>query len=325
MAGVLPNFDELTAAAGIVHAVMAPTPQYCWPLICRRVGTEVWLKHENHTPAGAFKIRGGIVYLDSLRRTQPEVHRLVTATRGNHGQSVAIAATRAGLRADVYVPTGNSVEKNAAMRAQGANLIEAGDDFQAAVERAKSAAGEPGVEFVPSFHPALVAGVGSYAMELFGSVGDLDTVYVPVGMGSGACGLIAARDALGLPTRIVGVVATGAPAYALSIEAGHVVTTESADTLVDGVACRAPNAQAVDVLANGLERIVRVPDTAVAEAMRHLFADTHNVAEPAGAIAFAALMSERAQLAGRKVAAILTGGNVDSDLFAHVLAGGDLR
>ena len=322
---MLPNLDELTAAAEIVHAVMPPTAQYCWPLVCERVGTEVWIKHENHTPAGAFKVRGGIVYLDDLRRTRPDVHRLVTATRGNHGQSVAISATRAGIAADVYVPSGNSTEKNRAMRAQGANLIEAGADFQAAVEQARAAAAEPGVEFLPSYHSALVAGVGSYAMELLTAVPDLDSVYVPVGMGSGACGVIAARNALGLSTKVVGVVAVGAPAYALSIAAGHVVDTESADTLVDGVACRAPNAVAVAVLAAGLERVVRVPDAAVAEAMRNLFADTHNVAEPAGAIAFAALMSERSQQAGRKVAAIMSGGNVDSDLFAHVLAGGDLR
>ena len=200
---MLPNLDELTAAAEIVHAVMPPTAQYCWPLVCERVGTEVWIKHENHTPAGAFKVRGGIVYLDDLRRTRPDVHRLVTATRGNHGQSVAISATRAGIAADVYVPSGNSTEKNRAMRAQGANLIEAGADFQAAVEQARAAAVEPGVEFLPSYHSALVAGVGSYAMELLTAIPDLDSVYVPVGMGSGACGVIAARNALGLSTKVV--------------------------------------------------------------------------------------------------------------------------
>lgn len=284
----------------------------------------MWIKHENHTPAGAFKIRGGIVYFDDLGRSAPEIRRVVTATRGNHGQSVALGAARAGVEPRVFTPHGNSAEKNAAMRAQGATLVVDGDDFQAAAEAALADADRADTRFVQSYHPLLVRGVATYALELLSSVPDLDTVYVPVGMGSGASGVIAARNALGLTTKVVGVVAVGAPAYALSIAAGKVVTTPTADTLVDGVACRAPNAMAVEVLAAGLDRIVQVPDAAVAEAMRHLFHDTHNVAEPAGAIAFAALMQERSLIAGRKVAAIMTGGNVDSDTFARVLAGGGL-
>ena len=321
---MLPNLDDLTAAAELVYEVMPPTPQYSWPLVNERVGTEVWIKHENHTPVGAFKVRGGIVYFSDVARSHPDVARVITATRGNHGQSVATGAARARVEAKVFVPFGNSVEKNAAMRSQGARLVEGGDDFQQAVDAAKAESGEPGALYLPSFHPLLVAGVASYALELLTAVPNLNTVYVPVGMGSGACGVIAVRDALGLRTKVVGVVATGAPAYALSIEAGRVVTTETADTLVDGVACRAPNAEAVEMLAKGLDHVVRVPDTDVAAAMRHLFHDTHNVAEPAGAIAFAALMAERSEVAGLKVAAIMTGGNVDSDVLARVLSGGEL-
>ena len=294
---------------------MPPTPQIRWPLLCARAGAEVWVKHENHTPAGAFKVRGGIVYIDQLRRREPEVTGVAAATRGNHGQSVAFAATRAGLRAVIVVPHGNSPEKNAAMRAFGAELIEHGADFQEAYEYLATLAEAEHLHLVRSFDPALVAGVGTYALELFRAVPSLETVYVPIGMGSGICGTIAARNALGLKTEIVGVVASGAPAYALSFNARHVVTA-GADTMADGLACRVPDPEALEIMLDGASRIVTVDDAEIQAAMRHLFSDTHSAAEGAGAAALAALLKERT---GRRAAVILSGANVDSDVFARVL------
>ena len=317
---LLPTLAELDAAAATVHAAMPPTPQYAWPLLARRTGAEVWVKHENHTPTGAFKVRGGLVYFDDLaRRGAPG--GVVAATRGNHGQSVGFAAARHGIRATVVVPHGNSVEKNAAMRALGVELLELGDDFQDATEAAARIAEERGWHRVPSFHPLLVRGVASYALELFRAVPDLHTVYVPVGQGSGVAGVIAARDALGLATRVVGVVSAGAPAYALSLEAGELVSHPAATRVADGMACRTPVPEALEVLRRGAERVVRVSDDEVEEAMRAYFADTHNVAEGAGAAGLAALLQERATMRGRRVAVVLCGGNVDAPLFARVLAG----
>jgi len=315
-----PQIGELKAAAAIVHQTMPPTPQIRWPLVCARTGAEVWVKHENHTPAGAFKMRGGLVYLEHLRRTEPNVTGVIAATRGNHGQSVALAAARAGLRAVIVVPHGNSQEKNAAMRAQGAELVEHGNDFQEAYEFAAGMAGSQSLRLVRSFDSALISGVASYALELFESISDLDAVYVPIGMGSGICGTIAARNALGLKTEIVGVVAAGAPAYALSFAAGRPVATATAETIADGMACRVPDAEAVRMIQEGASRIVTVDDDEIRAAMRYLFSDTHNVAEGAGAAALAALLKERARMEGRRVALILSGGNVDRDIFARILA-----
>ncbi|AHG93672.1 Pyridoxal-5'-phosphate-dependent protein beta subunit (plasmid) [Gemmatirosa kalamazoonensis] len=319
-ATTLPTLRELEDAASLVHAVLPPTPQYAWPLLAARCGTEVWVKHENHTPVGAFKVRGGIVYMDALRRARPDVVGVVTATRGNHGQSVGLAAARAGLRAAIVAPHGNSVEKNAAMRALGVELLERGHDFQAASEAADALADERGWHRVPSFHPLLVRGVGTYALELFRATPPLDAVYVPIGMGSGACGVIAARDALGLRTSVIGVTSTAAPAFARSLAAGAVVSHESTTRIADGVACRTADPTALAVVARGAERVVEVTDDEVEAAMRALFADTHNVAEGAGAAALAALLQERDRMRGRRVAVILTGGNVDTDVFARVLA-----
>jgi threonine dehydratase len=317
----LPTLAELEAAASLVYSAVAPTPQYTWPLLNERCGGEVWVKHENHTPVGAFKVRGGLVYFEWLRRTHPDVVGVVTATRGNHGQSVGLAARRYGVHAAVVVPHGNSVEKNAAMRALGVELIEAGDDFQAAVEHAATVAAKRGWHRMPSFHPLLVAGVGSYAVELFRGAPPLDAVYVPIGLGSGACGVLAARDALSPSTEVIGVVSSGAPAYARAIASGvidsHPVTTR----LADGMACRTPVASAVAALRAGLARVVEVDDAEVAAAMRALFVDTHNVAEGAGAAALAACLQERGRVHGRRVAMVLTGGNVDAELFARVLRG----
>jgi len=312
----LPDLAALESAAELIYRVMPPTPQIRWPLLCSRAGAEVWVKHENHTPAGAFKVRGGIVYMDRLRRREPGVTGVAAATRGNHGQSVAFAATRVGLRAVIVVPHGNSPEKNAAMRSFGAELIEHGADFQEAYEYLATLAAAERLHMVRSFDPALVAGVGTYAIELFRAVPSLETVYVPVGMGSGICGTVAARNALDLKTEIVGVVAAGAPAYALSFNARRVVTA-GADTIADGLACRVPDPEALEIMLENASRIVTVGDAEIQAAMRHLFSDTHSAAEGAGAAALAALLKERS---GRRAAVILSGANVDTEVFARVLS-----
>jgi threonine dehydratase len=316
----LPSLAELESAAALVYQSMPPTPQYCWPLISERAGAEVWIKHENHSPIGAFKVRGGIVYLDHLARAHPDLAGVVTATRGNHGQSVGLAARRHGMRATIVVPHGNSVEKNAAMRALGVELLEQGHDFQASLEAATEIAAERGWELVPSFHPLLVRGVGTYALELFRAVTELDTVYVPIGLGSGISGLIAARDALGLRTRIVGVVSKAAPAYALSFAAGRPISHDVTTQIADGMACRTPVPESVEIIRRGAERIVEVSDAEVRAAMRILFSDTHNVAEGAGAAALAALLEGRESMRGKRVGVILSGGNVDRAVFSGVLA-----
>jgi threonine dehydratase len=317
----LPSLSELRAAADLVHAVMPPTPQIEWPLLSARVGAETWVKHENHSAVGAFKVRGGIVYMDALRRREPACPGVIAATRGNHGQSVALAASRAGLRSVIVVPFGNSREKNAAMRALGGELIEFGQDFQEAYEQAQRLAESEKLHLVRSFDPALVAGVASYALELFDAVAKLDAVYVPIGMGSGICGVAAARNALGLGTEIVGVVAARATAYAQSFAAGRPVASTVGPTIADGMACRVPHAGALETMLANVARIVTVEEYEIRDAMRHLFSDTHNVAEGAGAAALAALLQERERMQGRRVAVILSGGNVDSDDFARTLAG----
>jgi len=314
------DLPALDAATAIVRAAMPPTPQYAWPLLADRTGAEVWVKHENHTPTGAFKVRGGLVYADGLR-ARPHVTGLVSATRGNHGQSIAMAGRSVGVPVTIVVPRGNSVEKNAAMRGFGATLVEHGADFDEARVEARRIAAATGAEMVPSFHPDLVRGVATYARELFNAVAGLHTVYVPIGMGSGICGLIRTRDLLGLPTRIVGVVSTEAPAMALSLEAGRIVTTATADTFADGMACREPDPDAFAMIRAGVERIVRVTDTQVADAMRAFWTDTHNLAEGAGAAALAALLSERDAMRGRRVGVILCGGNIDLPVAMRVLAG----
>ncbi|PWS38424.1 threonine dehydratase [Falsiroseomonas bella] len=308
----LPALEE---AARLVHGVFPPTPQYAWPLLARRVGAELWVKHENHTPTGAFKVRGGITYFDRLKRERPDARGVISATRGNHGQSLAFAGARAGVPVTIVVPRGNSVEKNAAMRAFGATLIEHGADFDAArVEAARLAEGQ-GLVFAPSFAPALVLGVATYALELFRAAPRLDALYVPVGLGSGICGCIMARDLLGLPTEIIGVQSTEAPAYALSFAAGHVVETPTANTRADGMATRVPDPAALAMIRKGAARIVTVTDDEVAAAIRAYWQDTHNLAEGAGAAPLAALLQEKERMQGRRVATILCGGNIDLDLF----------
>jgi threonine dehydratase len=304
------TLDELEAAAAIVRSAVPPTPGYRWPLLCERTGADVLVKHENHTPTGAFKARGGLVYLDALRRAGQMPAGLATATRGNHGQSVAMAAARHGIQAAIVVPEGNSVEKNAAMRGLGAELIVAGKDFD-----------ERGYHLVPAFHREIVKGVATYARELFTAARELDAVYVPIGMGSGICGLITVRDLLGLKTEIVGVVAENAPAFALSFEAGRPVPTNSARTFADGMACRDPQGEPLEIILRGAARIVRVGEDEIAEAVRAYYTDTHNLAEGAGAAPLAALMQERDAMRGKHVALILTGGNIDMPVFRQILSG----
>ncbi len=307
---------ELEAAARTVYAAVPPTAQHAWPLLAERCGCQVWVKHENHTPTGAFKVRGGLVYCERRRGSRG----MVSATRGNHGQSLAYAGRRFGVPVTIVVSRGNSVEKNAAMRAFGAALIEHGRDYEEARVESFRLAEEKGLDIVPPFHVDLVLGVATYALELFRAVPDLHTVYAPIGMGSGICGLIHARDLLGLSTRIVGVQSERAPAYARSFAVGRIVATESADTFADGVATRSPDAQAFEIIRRGAERIVTVSEDEIAAAMRAYFTDTHNVAEGAGATPLAALLKERAGMAGRKVGLILSGGNIDLALFLKVMA-----
>jgi len=312
---------DLGWAAGIVGRWVPPTPQYVWPLLAEYVGGEVWVKHENHTPTGAFKVRGGLVYAERLRTGRPGVKGIVSATRGNHGQSLAFAGRAVGIGVTIVVPEGNSPDKNAAMRGFGAELIVHGRDYQSSREHASELGAERGLETVPPFHPDLVLGVATYARELFAAAGDLDTVYVPVGMGSGICGIIGVRDVLGLRTEVVGVVAAEAPATALSFEAGRAVSTETSHTFVDGVATRVPDPDAVAAIVAGAARILTVSEDDAAQAMRVLFTTTHNTPEPAGALALAGLLAERSRAAGKRVAVIQTGGNADTGLLLQVLAG----
>ncbi|SDB10829.1 threonine dehydratase [Pseudomonas sp. NFACC13-1] len=311
--------DDIEHAARHLYQFMPATAQYAWPLLAERLGCTVWVKHENHTPTGAFKVRGGLTFVHWLRREHPEAKGIVTATRGNHGQSLALAATALGLKALIVVPQGNSVEKNNAMRGFGGEVVEHGRDFDEAREEAARLAHAQGLYLVPPFHPELVRGVATYGLELFKAVPDLDTVYVPIGCGSGICAVIAARDALGLKTQVVGVVSTEAVAAKLSFETGRLCETASANTFADGLAVRRPIPEAFAIYGAAAARIVAVSDAQIAEAMRVYYTDTHNLAEGAGAAALAALMQEREAMQGKKVGVILSGGNIDRPVYARLI------
>jgi threonine dehydratase len=315
------TLDDLAVATATVRTYVPPTPAYAWPLLAERVGATVVVKHENHTPTGSFKARGGLVYVDALCRSDRSLKGLVTATRGNHGQSVALAAARNGVPVVIVVPEGNSREKNAAMQAFGGELLTGGKDFDESRVVAAQIQTERGYHYVPSFHRDLVKGVATYALELFKSCADLDVVYVPIGMGSGICGLITVRDLLGLKTEIVGVVAENAPAFALSFAAGRPVPTNSAQTFADGVACRDPQAEAFAIIKTGAARVVTVSEDEIAEAIRTYYTTTHNLAEGAGAAPLAALLKEKARYAGKRAGLILSGGNIDMPVLAQVLRG----
>jgi threonine dehydratase len=313
--------NELQRAASLVREVVQPTPQYAWPKLKARAGCAVWVKHENHTPTGAFKVRGGIVYMDRIRHAQPKIRGVISATRGNHGQSIAFAAARAGIPATIYVPHDNSRDQNSAIAGFGARLVEFGADFDEAKHEAFRVAAAEGLHFIPSFHRDLVAGVATYALELFQAVSGLDAVYVGVGMGSGITGLMTVRDLLGLGTEIIGVCAAKAPATSLSFAAGHPVSTATAQTFADGLATREPNADAVAAICRGASRIVEVSEDAIAAAVGIYFDDTHQVVEGAGAAPLAALLQERQRMAGKNVAVVLTGGNIERRRFLQVISG----
>lgn len=316
---MLPTLSQIESTAELVYSVLTATPQYCWPLLSERLGAEVWIKHENHTPVGAFKVRGGLVYFADLVQ-HCKGREVVTATRGNHGQSVALCAKRYGLAATIVVPIGNSVEKNRAMRALGAKLIEHGEDFQAARQFATNLAEISAAQMVPSFHPLLVQGVATYGVELFSAVQHLDQIYVPIGLGSGICGTVAARNALSPETKVIGVVSAEARAYSLSFGSRQAIESPATTWLADGMACRTPEPAALEVIWKYVDRIVEVTDDEIAEAMRTLYECTHNSAEGAGAAAIAAAAKERSKVNGRRIAAVLSGGNVDRSTFARVLA-----
>lgn len=316
------TLPELEAAAALVHRTVGPSPAIRWPFLARETGADVVVKHENHLPTGAFKVRGGVTLIDWLRREHPDMRGIVTATRGNHGQSQARAARAAGLRALVYVPHGNSPEKNAAMEAWGAEVVVHGADFDEAREEAIRVGAAEGLFVVPPFHRELVRGVATYGWELLSAHPEIETLYVPIGCGSGICGCIAARDALGHRAEIVGVVSENAQTAKLSVEQGRLVETGPAETFADGMAVRKPVEAAWRIYREGAARIVAVSDDAVAEAIRLLWRATHNAAEGAGAAPLAALMREREAIAGRRCAVILCGGNIDAGKFVTVLEGG---
>jgi threonine dehydratase len=316
---ILPSLEEIREAQQLIYSVMQPTPQISWPLLNQRLGAEVWVKHENHTPIGAFKARTAVAYAAELFPGRDKIRGLITATRGNHGQSVAMAGQRFGVPVTIVVPFGNSTEKNDAMRAQGATLIEFGKDFQEAREHAAVLAEQHSLHFVPSFHRNIVKGIASYWIEFFEAVPDMDCVYVPIGMGSGICAGCAVRNGMGLKTKIVGVVSEGAPAYALSFEAGRVIEAPVTTEIADGMACRVPDADAVAIICENVDHIVRVCDSEIRQAMKIYFTATHNVIEGAGAASLAAALREKASLSGKRVGLIASGGNVDRDVFAKVL------
>jgi threonine dehydratase len=319
------TLDEFAEATAVVRRHMAPTPQFAWPLLGRAVGAEVWVKHEDCTPTGAFKVRGGLVYVDRLVRERPHVKGVVCATRGNHGQSIAFAGRAVGLPVTIVAPHGNSPDKNAAMRGFGAELIEHGHDFQAAREFSVVLAAERGLEAVPSFHRDLCLGVATYAHELFTAAGELDAVYVPVGLGSGICGLITVRDLLGLRTEIIGVAAERAPATALSFAAGTAVSTDEAATFIDGIATRVPDPAAIEIIVRGAARVVQISEDACADSVRLMMGTTHHLVEPSGAAALAGLLVDQAvdasRVTGRRVAVIASGGNMDASILMEILAG----
>jgi threonine dehydratase len=319
---LLPSLAQIRDTQSVVYRSMPPTPQFSWPLLNQRLSVEAWIKHENHSPVGAFKLRGALVYIDWLKQTQPGLAGVVAATRGNHGQGVGLAARLAGLCAVIVVPLGNSREKNRAMLAQGVELIEYGLDFQESLEYARKIAADRGFAMVDSFHERLVMGTATYALEFFEAAPPLDIVYVPIGLGSSICGIAAARNALGLNCQIIGVVAAESPAYAFSMTERRVVVATSRTVIADGLACSTPNPLAMEVIWKNVKRIVEVSDDEIAHAMRAYYQDTHNLAEGAGAAALAGAIQEMSANEGKRIGIILTGGNVDMEIYEQVLADG---
>ncbi|HEV2134850.1 MAG TPA: threonine dehydratase [Terracidiphilus sp.] len=321
----LPSLAEIQAAQTLIYKYMPPTPQYSWPLLNERLGSQAWIKHENYTPVGAFKLRGALVYLEWLKKGQPGMEGVVAATRGNHGQGVAMAARLVGVKAVIVVPRGNSADKNRAMKAQGAELVEFGEDFQESLEFARKVARDRGMTMIDSFHERLVWGTATYAMEFFQGAAALDVVYVPIGLGSSICGVAATRNALGLSTEIVGVVAAEAPAYALSFRERRAVEAPARTAIADGLACRVAHPAALEVIWENVARVLEVSDEEIMKAMRIYFEDTHSVSEGAGAAALAGALQEKDSLRGKRVGIVLSGGNVDRKTYAGVLGGESSR
>jgi threonine dehydratase len=319
---MLPTVDQIREAQSLIYRYMPPTPQYTWPLINQRLGAEAWIKHENHTPVGAFKLRGALVYATWLKESHSRLAGVVAATRGNFGQGVAMAARLLGLKAVIVVPLNNSVEKNRAMIAQGAELLQHGEDFQASLEFAREFAAGQGFAIVESFHERLVWGTATYALELFQSAPPLDRIYVPIGLGSSICGVAAACNALHLQTEIVGVTSALCPAYALSFRQRKLVEAPARTLISDGQACRTPSLQALEIIWNHVARIVEVSDEEIAEAMGVYYQDTHNLVEGAGAASLAAALKEKDTLSGKRAGIVLSGGNVDRETYVAALTGG---
>jgi threonine dehydratase len=312
--------EEIKAAQDCVYVSLPPTPQFEWPLLSEALGTKVWVKHENHQPVGAFKIRGGLTYMQALMHREQQLKGVISATRGNHGQSIGFAARKYGVRATIVVPHGNSLEKNAAMRALGVELIEHGAEFQESREYAAKIAQERGLHFVPSFHRDLLLGVMTYWIEFFQAV-QPDVTYVPIGQGSGFCAAAAARAHTGVKTKLIGVVSAHATAYLDSFKAKRKLESPVSTLIADGMACRVPDDASLEIILREASDVIAVTDEEVKAAMRLLFTATHNVAEGAGAASLAAAMQQREQLKGQIVGTTLCGGNVDADMFAKVLAG----
>jgi len=309
------NLMELEQAATDIYQVTPATPQYNWPLLAKTTGCDVWVKHENHTPTAAFKVRGGIHLLNQLMKANNKPKGIISATRGNNGQSLSYASKRAGLPLTIVVPECNNIDQNNAIQGFGADLVVHGKDFEAARKHSLILQQELGYQAIAPFEKSLIVGVASYAIELFSAIKDLDTVYVPIGMGSGICGLIKTRDLLNLKTKIVGVVAEGAPTFALSFAAGKVVNTDYANTIADGVATSAPIEEAFEIIKKGASRVITVNDLEIAKAMYQYYQTTHNLSEGAGAVPLAGLMKEKQQMKGKKVGLILSGGNIDFESF----------
>lgn len=316
-----PSFEDALRARELVMQHLRRTPTWSYPALSRELGCELFIKHENHQPIGAFKVRGGISLMASLSDLE-RGRGVVAATRGNHGLSLAYAARLFGTRAVIVVPHGNNPEKNEAMRALGAELVEYGRDFDEACQQAERLVASQGLRYIHSAEePAMLAGVASLGIELFEDVPDLDYVFVPVGLGSGICGICLARGVLSPRTQVVGVQAERAPSIYLSWKQKRLVTTESADTFADGLATRVPAELTLEVIQRDVADFVAVGEGAIAWAIRDLLRYTHNLAEGAGAAPLAAIRERRDWVRGKRVAMIMSGGNIDTATLKRVLDG----
>lgn len=316
----IPSLSDVYAARERIASHVRPTPLQQHPLLNAELGGDLWVKHENHNPTGAFKVRGGLNLVSSLTPDE-RARGVVTASTGNHGQSIALACQLHGVACTVFVPVGNNPEKNAAMRGFGATLIEGGADFDEARERCERAAVETGARYVHSANePLLIAGVGTYALEIFEALPDADVVLVPIGGGSGACGLITVRNGLGAPARIIGVGAEQADAVARAWRTGERIDGTSAATFAEGIATRVTFDLTFGILRRSLDDFVLLSEAELEAGVRLALRATHNLAEGAGAAAIAAAMKLGDQLRGKKVVAVMSGGNLHTERLRSILA-----